>query len=275
MLSRLKKIIKLISPPILLKIPEYYLNSRCNTFSGDYASWSEAMKDSSGYDSEKIVSKVKQATIQVINGEAAYERDSVLFYTEEYDWSLISYFQSIALQHDGKLSVLDYGGALGSTYLKNRHFLDGCLDLNWTIVEQPNYVKIGKQLHKDTSINFYFSLEEALKNKDYNVILLSCVLPYLERPYETLDLITSSNIEYVIIDRHPLLGKNNRDILTVQTVAKNIYDASYPAWFFARDKFIKYISDKYKLINESSALDQANYPCQYKCFFLKRSESHK
>lgn len=49
---------------------------------GDYQSWEEAESQCTGYDDEEILNKVKEATMSVINGNAIYERDSVLFYSK-------------------------------------------------------------------------------------------------------------------------------------------------------------------------------------------------
>ena len=48
-------------------------------WSGDYDSWTEAQKASTGYDGKVILNKVKDSLLRVKNGKAAYERDSVLF----------------------------------------------------------------------------------------------------------------------------------------------------------------------------------------------------
>ena len=43
------------------------------------------------------------------NGEAVYERDSVLFDEIQYSWGLLAGLQKAALENDGKLCVLDFG----------------------------------------------------------------------------------------------------------------------------------------------------------------------
>ena len=48
-------------------------------FVGNYSSWAEARANSTGYDSEVILNKTKDALLKVKRGEAAYERDSVTF----------------------------------------------------------------------------------------------------------------------------------------------------------------------------------------------------
>lgn len=91
------------------------------------------------------------------------------------------------------------------------------------------------------------------KNGFPDVIILSSVLPYLEKPYETLENILKNNFDYIIIDRTPfMVDKSER--IAIQNVPPYIYSASYPAWFFNRDKFLNYFSNKYKLLAEFDAL---------------------
>ena len=76
-LKRTKKLITKLVPPLLLDI--YRNSQRKYGYFGIYDSWEEARKHSSGYDSDKIIEKVKDAALKVKNGEAAYERDSIVF----------------------------------------------------------------------------------------------------------------------------------------------------------------------------------------------------
>jgi putative methyltransferase (TIGR04325 family) len=41
-----------------------------------------------------------------------------------------------------KLSILDFGGALGSSYFQNRNILKNKLNFKWGIVEQEKLCKI-------------------------------------------------------------------------------------------------------------------------------------
>jgi putative methyltransferase (TIGR04325 family) len=71
---------------------------------------------STGYDSEIILEKTRDALLKVKNGEAAYERDSVLFDEIQYAWPLLTSLMWVAAQAKGILNVLDFGGSLGTTY---------------------------------------------------------------------------------------------------------------------------------------------------------------
>ncbi len=91
-------------------------------FEGDFATWEEASAQCAGYDAEDILAKVLAATLKVKSGEAACERDSVLFDDIEYAWPVLAGLMWAAARNGGKLNVLDFGGALGSSYFQNRKF---------------------------------------------------------------------------------------------------------------------------------------------------------
>lgn len=238
---------------------------------GNYASWNDAKIKSSGYDSTVIVDKVKASLSEVKEGSASYERDSVLFNEVQYTFPVLSALMWIAARNRGKLNVLDFGGSLGTTYYQNKLFLDSLPDINWCIVEQPGFVQAGRESFEDEKLHFYYSIEECLKLFEIDVVLLSSVLQYLEKPFRLLDQIKAEEIEYLIIDRTPFIMGHDR--ITVQKVHPKIYSGSYPCWFFNEEKFISELTTDYKLILEFDALDKANISSKFKGFiFQKRKE---
>lgn len=78
-------------------------------FSGDYASWSDASQAATGYDSDEILRRVTDATRQVVDGKAAYERDSVLFAQPAYSYPILAALLRAAALNHGRLRVIDFG----------------------------------------------------------------------------------------------------------------------------------------------------------------------
>lgn len=208
---------------------------------GDYTSWVEAQKASSGYDAEIILEKTKAACLRVKRGEAVHERDSVLFDKVEYSWPLLAGLMWGAAQSGGTLNVLDFGGSLGSTYFQNRAFLDQVENVRWNIVEQPHYVAVGRRDFQDERLRFFESIEECVSETQPNIVIVSGVLQYLERPYEILKKLVAVNTNNIILDRTPFWD-GAEDRLCVQRVPPRIYCASYPSWIFSRAHFIAELS---------------------------------
>lgn len=244
------------------------------TFSGDYASWGAAERDSGGYAAPEILAKTRTALLKVKNGEAAYERDSVTFDAIEYEFPLLAGLLRAAAANGGGLCVLDFGGALGSSYFQCRSFLAVVRELRWNVVEQPAHVACGRSEFANDQLRFYASIEECLRVEKPNVLLLSGVIQYLPKPYEFLDDVLRHGFDYVMIDRTAFM-RDGRERLTVEQVPEWIYKASYPAWFLSRKVFMEKFHARYDLLAEFDALD-ATQPeggeADYKGFIFERKK---
>lgn len=218
-------------------------------WSGDYDSWDQAVSLCTGYDSDEILQKCAASILKVKNGEAVYERDSFLFNEIQYSWGLLAGLQQAALDCGGKLNVLDFGGSLGSTYFQNREFLGPLEKLRWNIIEQPNFVSFGQKHIQDDKLKFYLSIEDSMTENVPNVLLLSSVLQYLKTPYTWIQQIIDLNIPYIIVDR-TAFNNDGREILTIQNVPQEIYQASYPTWFFNMEEFIAYFLHSYSVVGK-------------------------
>ncbi len=223
-------------------------------YSGDYSHWSGALASCSGYDVAIILEKVKESLLKVKAASAVYERDSGLFDTIQYSWPLLAGLLRAASTNNNRLSVLDFGGSLGSSYYQNKDFLSVLDDLRWCVVEQKHFVECGKQYFEDENLRFYYDIPSCLAEEKINVVILSGVLPYIETSYELIDTIVDYEIDCIIVDRTPVLLSGNSDRLTIQKVPPYIYEASYPAWFFNWENFLKPFGDKYQILAEFDAL---------------------
>lgn len=253
-------------------IPPYILRKVTGLFygwHGEFKSWGEAMKHCKGYNDTEILEKVRASALQVKNGSAIYERDSVIFDHIEYSFPLLSGLLWVACQKNNKLNVLDFGGSLGSSYYQNKFFLDCVSEVNWCVVEQPDFIDAGRKDFENDRLHFFKTMNDCFKTYKIDVILLSSVLQYLEQPYALLAEIIGLDPEYIIVDRTPFIQGNDR--ITAQKVNPSIYRASYPCWFFNRKKFLSFMSTDYKPVTEFDALDKANIASEFKGFIFTRN----
>ena len=216
-------------------------------WTGNYSSWEEAIRISSGYDSEAILEKVKEALLKVKQGKAAYERDSVLFEQIEYSWPLLATLLESAVEHKGELNVLDFGGSLGSIYFQNREFCKRLSKVTWGIVEQEQFVSCGNEYFANDQLRFYNSMEECVKVQHPSVFLFSSVLQYIGHPWEVLQQTFQFGPDYIVIDKMPFL-KTGNDRITVQKVDPLIYEASYPCWLLNRAGFLNFFEPHYTCV---------------------------
>ena len=264
----LKALIQDCCPPILIRLARR-LRNKNNTFTGNYASWAEADLHASGYDSDAIFQRVREAALKVKRGEAVFERDSVCFYKEDYRWPALACLLSIAAERGGKLNVLDFGGALGSFYFQHKKFFNRLKSIHWAVVEQAHFVECGKNEFQNEELGFYANIDECLANQKVDVVFLSSVLQYLEEPQSVLTALSKIKANYILIDRTPYI-EDSTDRLTVQSVPESIYKASYPAWFFSSNKFDESINKiGYRILQEFDS-DVDVGMGKFKGYFLER-----
>jgi len=224
------------------------INPGTNRLAGPYTNWAKAAAHCSGYDDELILRTVESAMQKVQLGEAVYERDSVLFDEPLINHQILSCLLLAALESDGHLSVLDFGGSLGSTFYQIKDMLFGIKTLSWNIVEQKSFVELGKKKFATESLHFYDSIGECCEHTQPNVVILSSVLQYLESPYDIIEEILDRDITFLIFDRTPF-SLSGRENVVVQHVSPRIHSASYPAWIFDYDKMLDFITSKYAALS--------------------------
>jgi putative methyltransferase (TIGR04325 family) len=241
-------------PPHLRRVLRSISPNGAVSYSGSFATWDDARRHSDGYDLPAIVERVKQAQLKVVRGEAAYERDSVLFDKIEHSYPLLVGLLRAALNNSGVLNVVDIGGALGSTYFQCRGLLAGTTSLRWNVVEQPSFVDCGIQHFQSAQLRFFRDLRSCLAVEPVGVAVLSGVLPYIEDPHAMLRDVAEARLAHVILDRTPLWAAKDR--LTVQSVPASIYGfpASYPAWILNRERVLDHFLPQYRLVEEFAAL---------------------
>ena len=208
----------------------------------------EAVAKAGTYAELSISRKVTEAAQQVIKGLACYERDGVLFYEKERNYRLVSALLQAAMKTN-ELHVLDFGGALGSTFWQNREVLEKAVkDFSWHIVEQKSFYDAAAQLKYDAPLYFHETIEEALKNQKFNAVLFSSVLQYLETPECFLEKV--ADIPFLIVDLHPEFVSRTAPGYAVQYVKEPIYNASYPLRIWGKDELRKTLLANYGIIDE-------------------------
>jgi putative methyltransferase (TIGR04325 family) len=241
----MKQFIKLLIPPILLQLYRK-CSKKAWSCTGSYSSFAEARQHSVGYDAPQIIQKVLESTRKVQAGEAVFERDSVLFYHEEYNYNILLPLYRIALEK-GRLHVLDFGGALGSTFRQHlKHLKPAIQDFSWNIVEQQSFLEAARQINCENELHFFDSIEKTLESVPIDIILFSGVLQYLENPQEMIEKIKS--IPYIIIDIHPEFLTRENPLFTVQNVSEPIYNASYPLKIWGKGELQTMFSEHYEIL---------------------------
>jgi putative methyltransferase (TIGR04325 family) len=263
-------------PPGLISIYRFLFTDGIR-FVGHYASWRAASDASTGYDTDTILARVSAASAKVKSGEAVYERDSVLFDKVEHSFPLLAVLMKAAAEKGGKLTVLDFGGSLGSSYFQCKHFLPDDLNLNWCVVEQEKFVRRGREAFASNELQFFFSIQECMAQHKPDVVLFASVLQYLEHADQIVDAAVATGAEYIAIDRTPFIALDT-DWLCVQHVPASIYKASYPCAVLSVSRLKQQLCDRFVLVAEFDGLGGWSHirngvqqiPFQYKGMIWQR-----
>lgn len=237
---------------------------------GDHASWAEAAVRSQGYADAAIFEKTLQAARAVRDGRAAWERDTVLFSQPAANRPLLEALRHAASAHGGRLRLVDFGGALGSTWWQHRSWLADLAEVRWSVVEQPPLVEAGRREFTAGPLRFYDSLGACCATEQPDVILLSSVLPYLPAPHGLMADISGRAFSHVIIDRTGFV-RRGRDRLTVQRVPPSIYRASYPCWFFDRATLLRPLTASWRVTTEWPTDDEVDIDAEYRGLMLEKT----
>jgi putative methyltransferase (TIGR04325 family) len=176
-----------------------------------------------------------------------------------------------AARDGGNLSVLDFGGSLGSSYFQNRNFMDGLQNVRWSVVEQPHFVEAGRQYIQDERLVFYSTIQECVAAEKPNVVLLSSVVQYLSDPYAVLHELIESDIEIILVDRTSFSNAKRSDVYKVQVTPASIYSSRYPIRYFDQNKFTNWFEkNDYQKIEEFTSLDKLDHMAEWKGFMFKK-----
>lgn len=261
-------------PPAVVRLLRHARGAE-QTFEGNFTTWNEASVHCTGYDAKNILNKVLTATLKVKSGDAAFERDSVLFNEIEYDWPVLAGLMWAAASSGGKLNVLDFGGALGSSYFQNYQLLEKLSDVKWSVVEQLHYVDSGRSHIQSDQLRFYKTIEECLVENQPNVVLLSSVMQYLPYPDVMLKDLIGIGASVLILDK-TIVNFGDRDKIYVQHVPPSIYSASYPCWSFSEPLLLEKIEKYYHLLFDFPSIHfpaLSSISSEFKGYVFTRSNS--
>jgi putative methyltransferase (TIGR04325 family) len=224
-------------------------------YRGPHADFATAAELTRGYDDDAILEQVVAATREVLAGRARYEQDGRSFEAEPPPSHALSLLLLAAARANGRLQVLDFGGSLGSHYLRWKPVLAKLPHLHWCVVEQPGFVAAGRELFAgDACIAFEEDIAAAAARAP-NVVFASSVLQYLPQPADTLAQLAGAGAQLLVLDRFPVLERGPGVALS-QHLPRRQGGASYPLHAFAKDFLPVALAPRYAPMLEFEAADE-------------------
>jgi putative methyltransferase (TIGR04325 family) len=242
-----------LCPPALRRLLNRMLGAQTR-YRGPFSDWNSAAAATGGYDEGAILERVADATRRVLQGEAGYEQDGKLRLGIAPPSHALSALLLAAARDGGRLSVVDFGGGLGSHFLRWRPMLRQLTDLHWCVVEQPAFVEAGARIFDGVSDIAFVDAIDAAGNRAPNAVFASGVLQYLPEPYAYLDRLISLGADIFVLDRTPFAREGADRILT-QHVPPSLGRASYPLRMFGRDAIESRLRSRYRCALEFDSGD--------------------
>jgi len=251
-----KKIIKKTCPPFLIDLLKMYQTKKSQSgFSGNIKNWDDALVQTTGWHSPEIINKIKTAALQVKNGSSIYEQDGSLFNKQNYFFPVVAGILH-GINKNQNISVVDFGGSLGSHYYQMKSFFPKGLKISWNVVEQEIFVDCGKKEFENDELKFHYSIKNYQGEKD--VFFASGVIQYLKDPYAFIKEIKEFKFKNIIFDRVFFINNAPERIVLQKADSEVFYDASFPAWLLNEDKFVKAFLPQYHLLSDFDSLDPDN-----------------
>lgn len=237
-------LVKEFIPPVALSLRWYSFKYG---WKGDFKDYESAKKQCLGYDEAHILNKIKETTLKVINKEIPYERDGIAYDKVQMNFPMLSALLYVASKNNNELTLIDFGGSLGTTYYQNIPYLKHLNKLKWCIIEQPQFVAAGKEGFENEHVTFYSSIEACMAENEVDLFLICNVLQYLEKPYQLIETLKNTYIPHVLLD---FIAYNDQpaDRITIQHVPPVFYgiEASYPCYFPDRSSIEHSLSMAYE-----------------------------
>lgn len=250
-------LLKEFAPPIISSLRWYSFKYG---WKGTYKSYKEAKDKCKGYDEDHILNRIRETTLKVKNKEIAYERDGIAYDEVQMNFPLLKTLLYVASKNNNELTVIDFGGSLGTAYYQNYPYLQHLKKLKWCIIEQPKFVEAGKAEFENEHVKFYSSIEDCMAENKPDLFVICSVLQYLEKPYELLEHIKTKKIPYLLLD-YVGYNEQNKDRITIQHVPPVFYgiEASYPCRFFSRIKIHDLLCETYQKKYDFIAANEKYY----------------
>lgn len=141
-----------------------------------------------------------------------------------------------AAAQNTRISVLDWGGALGHYYLWARD-LRPDLTLDYTVKEMPLIVEKGAELMPEIP----FCGDEALE-RQYDLVLVATSLHYEEEWRALLKRLLGCARKFAFLMRIPIV-EAVPSFVQVQRAYVHGYETEYASWCFNRDEFVGAIEE--------------------------------
>ena len=242
----MKKIIKLLIPPIFLKMLTFFRKKQEDniTYEGIFTSFAEVdeqYKNATNYNNDE---SLKDVLNEAKNKFDLLKEGKI----PSLDWSncrhnLLPTFLS-SFSKNEKITILDIGGGLGGSFIDLK-FSCPHLQLDYFVYDLPDVIAMGKELHHEFSEELHFI--DNFKNISPRLVLFGSSLQYFEDYSKIIDEVTQLDPEYILMTDHPM-----GDVKTFVCAQVNMKDRVIPRYVFEIKEIVELMKkNNYEFIHKS------------------------
>jgi len=261
MFSKIKSIIKLLIPPLLLKLLKRARSQ--NTFEGIYNNFSE-INNLTNYNDESSLSNTYEELVSKLRADESGVNLPISNSRSQITNLLPIFISSLS----GKIHVLDYGGGAGETYIECSEAVN-MEQVEYYIYDLPETIKIGEKIFSNCGINDCNNLygvsfiNDISKIETIDIVYMGSVLQYVSNYSELiLSIINKSPTYFFITDN--FMGDHS----TFATTQVNMAGRRMAYWIFQLKEIVLLFEQNgycliYKSTNYQPFHNFDNFPEEY------------
>jgi putative methyltransferase (TIGR04325 family) len=248
--GRLRVALQLLTPPIVWRLLRRV--RRRGPLDGPFPSWEAASQHASGWDSPGIAEQALAAALEVRDGAAVFERDSVARDRVIYSPTILAALL-LTLDRHRRLNVIDIGGGLGSNYFQNLKLIRALPDAptSWNVVERPALARIGAAQFQTEQLRFHDDLGAV--RLDRPVLLFTGSLQYVADAFGLLETAIGLT-DIIALDRVLVWDQPEHGIFVQRLDARRFGPVTLPTWCFAKSALIDWFAARgFRLVEQFEA----------------------
>ena len=256
-----KYFLRRIVPPLLVDLharvrhpaPSRYI------WEGVYEHYRDVPKAGEGFSGAEWVASIQAALEHQVARQGATPTFPLGASGENRTLSLVG---SVVCGETGKVTVLDFGGGAGGTFLPFISGMAGCDAVDYHVVDLPAVCAIGRRFWKDEPrLHFHDELPSGLPAVD--IVHIDSALQYVEDYRGLLLRLCEYRPRFFLFVR-----LSAGDIPTYATAQRNVRGSTLPYWFINVGELIDLMAAAGYVLRFKEQLDreynQDNFPARYR-----------